>query len=154
MLFLTCDRKGCELRNSFFHKLKGLDIWRIILLLLCFVIVMIRIISIFAFGEIDRQYSHYDGYTFNESTMLDCRNLSQIFRCEEERLNSIELMFDNIAEDKHGSIIISFFVNDELLYKSNLSLNADITKRYGYRRSCYGFAQIAQIGRNARFAQI
>ncbi len=102
--------------------IRDLEMWKKVTIVLIAIIVFLRILYIGIRGEVDREYINYDGYDLSEATSVECVDLCQEFKGNGSQLNSLELIFDNIADDKKGSIILCIFVDEELLYKTNLSL--------------------------------
>lgn len=96
--------------------------WKIVVLGLITVIFIIRIGYIGIRGEVDRNYITSAEYDFSEYTTVPCNNLSQTFVSGEDYLNSLELYFVNIAEDRIGAITVSIYNDDNLLYQADIAL--------------------------------
>lgn len=101
-------------------KLKG---WKKILFIILTVIIVLRIGYIAFRGEVDKQYKTSSTYELNNATQISCMGALQTFTSDGERLQSLEVVFDNIAEDKAGEVVLSILSGDELLYRTNISLS-------------------------------
>ena len=53
---------------------------------------------------------------------MSCDGASQIFTSDYARLNSLELYFCNISEDKTGFITLQIHRGEELIYQTNITL--------------------------------
>lgn len=109
------------------------------------VIVLCRILYIFVYGEVDKEYKTSYAITTSEAAEVPCEDLSQTFKSDGRRLNSLEVMFTGIAEDRTGHITVSITLMDDLIYQTNISLtninnwewkkifvNAEMRKGYRY----------------------
>ena len=114
--------------DSVLKRIKRLSMWQRCIIVVIMLIIFARIGYIFVRGEVDRKYVNYDGYDFADASMIECKDILQEFNCGDTRLNSVELIFDNIADNKLGTIVLCMYVDDELLYQAKLSL-ANINNR-------------------------
>ncbi len=109
------------------------------------VIVLCRILYIFVYDEVDKEYKTSYAITTSEAAEVPCVDLSQTFKSDGRRLNSLEMMFTGIAEDRTGHITVSITLMDNLIYQANISLanvnnwewkkifvNAEMRKGYRY----------------------
>lgn len=100
-----------------------LSAWKKGVVIITAIIVIIRISYIMIGGEIDKKYYTYPDYVISNAAAIPCENLSQKFVPENNRLNSVELLFSNIAADKSGAIVFCIYSeNEELIYQTNISL--------------------------------
>ena len=103
--------------------MKTMSSWRKIVLIVFTTIVLIRIGYIALRGEVDRMYYTSAQYDLSEATPVSCTDASQVFMSAEERLDSLELIFTDIPEDKVGNIVLQILADDELIYQTNISLS-------------------------------
>lgn len=96
--------------------------WKKICLLSILLIVLIRIIYIFAYGEIDKQYFTSTQIDTSYALEVPCKDLTQKFSSTSKRLNSIELLFNGISDDKAGRITLKILSEDNLIYQTDLTL--------------------------------
>jgi hypothetical protein len=78
------------------------------------------------FGEVEKEYITFKEYDLSNVQEVECENISQRFICKETRLNSVELIFTQIPEDKVGAIALAIYKQgeeDKILYQSNISLS-------------------------------
>lgn len=101
---------------------KSIQSWQKVLIGILFLIVIARIGFIAIRGEVDREYINFKNYDLSQTTGIECKDLSQQFKSSSTRLNSLELIFSNIADDKIGSIVLCIYSDEDLIYKTNLSL--------------------------------
>ena len=104
------------------NTIKNITKWKKVLLIVFTVIVVIRIGFIAFRGEVDKEYITSAQYDLTEAVRINCAGVSQTFICNSERLNSLEFIFDNIADDKVGTITIQILKGDELVYQTNFRL--------------------------------
>ena len=103
-------------------KNKNIKCWQKVLIVIILLIVIGRIGFIAIRGEVDREYINYENYDLSQASEIECKDLTQRFKCNSTRLNSLELIFNNIADDKIGSIVLSIYANEDLIYKASISL--------------------------------
>ena len=99
--------------------------WKKVIFLIILLIVLIRIAYICIGGEVDKKYVTSPTTDIDISATLatmPCKDIVEEFLSNHDRLNSIEVIFDDIAEDKTGSIIIRISSEDKMLYQANISL--------------------------------
>ena len=103
---------------------RRLSAWKKGIVIITAIIVIIRIGYIAIGGEIDKKYYVYPDYDISDAAVIPCKNLSQRFVPKNDRLNSVELLFTNIAADKSGAIVFGIYSeNRELIYQTNISLS-------------------------------
>lgn len=127
--------------------------WKKIALAVVAVVFIIRIGYIAFRGEVDREYYTSEQYDLTDARTVPCKDLSQMFVSKSnwgvfgrEKLDSLELCFLNIADDKSGAIIVGIYSGDDLIYQTNLTLadvnnwewkrifvNADLKENTEYR---------------------
>lgn len=127
--------------------------WKKIVLAVVAVVFIIRIGYIAFRGEVDREYYTSEQYDLTDARTVPCKDLSQMFVSKSnwgvfgrEKLDSLELCFLNIADDKSGAIIVGIYSGDDLIYQTNLTLkdvnnwewkrifvNADLKENAEYR---------------------
>lgn len=96
--------------------------WKKILFCIIFILVALRIAYIGFAHQVDKKYSWSSATDLSAAREIPCDDLSLTFTSNSNRLNSVELLFNNIGEDKNGSITFSLSNGDTLLYQTNLSL--------------------------------
>lgn len=96
--------------------------WKKILFIIVVMFVAIRILYIGVRGEIDKEYYTSTAYDLGMAEEIPCQKLSETFTCNEDRLNSLELIFNNVADDQLGIITLGIWNGDTLIYQTNLSL--------------------------------
>lgn len=96
--------------------------WKKVLLIIITVVISIRIGYIAFRGEVDKEYYTSAEYDINDASSILCKDAVQIFSSEQDRLHSLELVFSNIADDKAGSVVLSIYSSEELIYKTNIVL--------------------------------
>lgn len=84
-------------------------------------ILVLRICYIMA-GDIDKNYYTSPNIELKDAQQVPCINVIQKFLLSKQRLNSIELVFDSIANDKKGKINIAINADNTLVYQSAISL--------------------------------
>lgn len=97
--------------------------WKKILFILIGIFVVIRILYIGARGEVDKEYYTTMAYDLSVVEEIACQNISETFIGDHDRLNSLELIFNNLADDKSGAIVLSISNGDALIYQTNISLS-------------------------------
>lgn len=85
-------------------------------------IILIRIIYIFAYDDVDKQYFTSIQIDTSYALEIPCKDLTQKFSTTSKRLNSIELLFNGISTDKIGRITLKILSEDNLIYQTDLSL--------------------------------
>lgn len=100
------------------NKLKT---WKKVLLILVTIIIFIRVGYIGIRGEVEKQYYTSGTYDLTDVTFVPCTEIIQNFKCEQSRLNSLELIFNDIPDDKKGAVCLAIYAQEELIYQTNLS---------------------------------
>jgi hypothetical protein len=97
--------------------------WKKILFAIVAVLVMIRVLYIGVRGEVDKEYYVSTQYDLDTVTAeVPCKDITIKFISEQDRLNSLELLFDNLPDDPTGSITLKICIENDLLYQTNISL--------------------------------
>lgn len=96
--------------------------WKKITFIIATVLVVLRIGYIVC-GEVDKQYYTSTSYNLENASSITCQDASQTFISNQDRLNSLEFIFDNIADDKAGAVILYLYSDDVLIYQTNISLS-------------------------------
>ena len=120
--------------------------WKMIIMTVITFIFLLRIGFIAIRGEIEKEYFTSAKYNLSEATTIPCQDVSQTFLAPRIRLNSLELYFTNIADDKAGAITLRITQDSDLIYQTNISLanlknsewkkvfvNADLIAKREYR---------------------
>lgn len=102
--------------------MKKMAKWKKVLLIIITVIVALRIVYIAFRGEVDKEYYVSAQYDLSAAAVMPCQNLSQTFTGTGNRLNSLELVFSDITEDKAGAIDLRIYTGDDLIYRTGISL--------------------------------
>lgn len=97
--------------------------WKRVVFVIGLIIACTRIVYIFANDEMDKQYYVSKSIDVRGAVEVPCNNIIQEFSTNEKRLNSLEIYFNNIPEDKEGSIELSILKNDIVVYCGKVSLN-------------------------------
>lgn len=92
--------------------------------------VILRIGFIVFRGEINKEYYKSASYDLSGAEEISCQDISEVFECKEDRLNSLEIIFNNIAEDKKGAITLWIWKGDKLIYQTELSLESIKNKKW------------------------
>lgn len=93
-----------------------------IILFLASIIVLLRIGYICIGGEVSKQYFVSRKLELSDAVPMPCKDVTACFSSDRNRLNSIEIFFDGIADDKNGKIILKVLSDDDLIYQANISL--------------------------------
>ncbi len=96
---------------------------RVVLFAIIIGFFLIRCLYIVLLDKTDRTYSASDvDIETSSNGTIPCEGISLFFDNYEERLNSIELAFTNIRNDKNGNVIIRILDNDQLIWAGVWSL--------------------------------
>lgn len=138
--------------------MKKLKIWQKVVFIIFTIIVVLRIGFVAFRGEVDREYITSANYDLTEADWVSCDGASQIFTSDYTRLNSLELYFCNISEDKTGFITLQIHSGKELIYQTNITLanvnnykwkriyvNAELKEDQRYQLSFVPSEDITQI---------
>lgn len=104
-------------------NVKKMERWKKVMLFIVTVIVLLRTGYIVFRGEVDRAYYTSGSYDLSNASRVTCQNAEQIFTSDKDRLNSLELLFDNISEDKAGAVVLGIYSENKLIYQTNISLS-------------------------------
>lgn len=102
--------------------MKDMKTWRKVILIIFTVIVVLRIGFIAFRGEVNKEYIRSADYDLTETEAISCAGASQTFVSNYSRLNSLEFIFSNIADDKAGIITIQLYCEEDLIYQTNITL--------------------------------
>ncbi len=113
-----------------------------IILFFASIIVLLRIGYICIGDELSKHYFVSRKLELSDAVPVPCKDVTVYFSSDRNRLNSIEIFFDGIANDKDGKIILKILSDDNLIYQANISLaglnnqewkkiyiNAELTKQ-------------------------
>lgn len=103
--------------------LRSMANWKKVTLLIVGIIFLTRAGFIAVRGEIDKEYFTSGEFDFTEATTIPCQNVSQTFVSTQDRLNSLEFYFVNIADDKAGALTTAIYSGEELIYQTNITLS-------------------------------
>ncbi len=130
---------------------------KLVAVVILFVLV-IRIGYIFVGDKLDRQIILQGETNIEDVTQIPCIDVSQTFQSEYNRLSSLNLIFDGIAENEQGAIVLQISRDDKLLYQTNISLgnvknnvwheifvNIPIENGVEYRLNMYASKECSQI---------
>ena len=101
--------------------MKKVDKWKKVVIAALAVIVLIRIGYIMA-GDIDREYYVSADIDLTEAHTIPCVDIKQTFQSQKSRLNSVELVFDQMEEDRAGTVTLKILQGDDLIYQTGVSL--------------------------------
>ena len=102
--------------------MKDMKMWRKVILIIFTIIVLLRIGFIAFRGEVDKEYVTSASYDLTEAEAVICAGASQAFTSDYSRLNSLEIIFCNIADDKIGTITIQIYSGEDLIYQTDITL--------------------------------
>ena len=102
--------------------MKKMDGWKKIAISVLAVMILLRIGYIMA-GDIDREYYVSADIDLAAARAIPCIDVKQTFQSEKSRLNSIELVFDQLQDDRVGEVTLKIMQADDLIYQTNISLN-------------------------------
>ncbi len=103
--------------------MKRITKWKKIIFAFVVVLVVVRILYIGIRGEVDKEYYTSTVYDFSGAVEIPCQDISVSFISSQGRLDSLELFFGNIAEDRTGVVILSLYEGEVLIYQTNISLS-------------------------------
>lgn len=98
--------------------------WKRVLFIIISILVAIRILYIGVRGEINKEYYTSMSYDMGTAKEIPCQNISEIFTCDKARLDSLELILNNIADDKAGTITLGIWKGETLIYQTGISLGS------------------------------
>ena len=102
--------------------MKKIPKWKKAVFLCAAVLILLRIFYICVGGKVDKKYEISAPIDTSSTVEAACVNLTERFSSERNRLNSLELIFTGIADDKTGYITLQITSEDELIYQTNLAL--------------------------------
>lgn len=105
-----------------------MDKWKKILFLLVTALIAVRIGYIAFRGEIDKEYYTSAEYDLAGAAGVPCLEVTQVFSSDQDRLNSLELMFTGLPEDRAGAVVLAIRSGGLLIYQTGISL-ADLNDR-------------------------
>ena len=100
-------------------KLTG---WKRIMFFIVVVIVAVRIVYIGLGGEINKEHYASMVYDLSTFTVVPCQNVSVKFIGGNDKLDSLELVFNNVADDKEGAVTLAISKGQKIIYQTNVSL--------------------------------
>ena len=132
--------------------------WKKVILAIVTGIIILRIGYIGLWGETDREYCSSASYDLMGAESVPFVEAEQYFSGVQGRLSSVEFVFNNIAADKAGRIMLALYADDELIYQTNISLsginngewknvyiNAEIEEEKEYRMALVADKACTQI---------
>ena len=108
------------------REMKEQPKWKKVVFLIISVIALIRIAYICIGGEVDKKYFTSPTTDIDISATLftmPCKDVVEKFSSSYDRLNSIEVVFDGIDEDRAGFITVRITSGDELIYQTDIDLD-------------------------------
>lgn len=102
--------------------MKKMETWKKIIFIAVAIIVFARIGYIGVRGEINKAYDTSAAYDLSNATEIPCQSIQEKFISKQDRLNSLELIFNHIAEEKTGFITLCIYRGEALIYQTNISL--------------------------------
>lgn len=97
--------------------------WKKVVLAIVTAITILRIGYIGLWGETDREYCPSATYDLMGAESIPFVEAEQYFSGVQGRLSSVEFVFNNIAADKAGRIMLALYADDALIYQTNISLS-------------------------------
>ncbi|MCM1231862.1 MAG: hypothetical protein NC489_17220 [Ruminococcus flavefaciens] len=94
-----------------------------IILFIAATIISLRIIYIFAGGEIDKEYFVSQEADLFNVVELPCKDILVCFSSNHDRLQCIEVLFSGIAEGETGEVIFKIMSEEDLIYQASISLS-------------------------------
>lgn len=101
---------------------KAMVVWKKVALAFITVVFALRVGYIAIRGEVDKEYFVSGHYDLAEVETVPCKGVSQTFSPQNVRLDSLELYFTGIADDKAGGVTICIYSGKSVLYQANVSL--------------------------------
>lgn len=101
---------------------KTVALWKKAAIVFVSVIFALRIGYIAIRGEVDKAYVTSGHYDLSGAETVPCKGISQTFIPKNGKLDSLELYFTGIADDKAGSITVCIYSGEFVLYQTGVSL--------------------------------
>lgn len=102
--------------------MKKVDKWKKVVISILAVILLLRIGYILA-GDIDREYYVSADIDLTAARAIPCIDVVQTFQSQKDRLNSVELVFDQMKNDRVGAVVLKLMQGEELIYQTNISFS-------------------------------
>ncbi len=112
------------------NEMKIMAKWKHIFCSIVIILVIIRIGYIIFQDNINKEFYWTTSYDLSAAEEVPCQNVTEVFQCKEEHLNSLEFIFNNIAEEKTGAITFWIWKEDTLIYQADLSLESIENKKW------------------------
>lgn len=103
-------------------KAKNYITWRKAVFGVIFIVVLLRIMYICIWDELDKNYCVSREIDISDSIEIPCHNIITRFSSNQKRLDSLEIVFTGIEENRTGHIVLIITSGDELIYQTNISL--------------------------------
>lgn len=106
---------------------KAISSWKKAVLIFLAVIVTIRIGYLFLDDDVEKEY--YTAGQYEETALAGqpCQKLSQSFVADQDRLDSLEFLFQQMSEQETGTALLRLYSGDTLIYQTNIALSAGDT---------------------------
>lgn len=108
--------------NKNAYKITNIELWKKILFAIVGIIVLLRVGYILFRGEINKEYVTSNEYDLSSYTYQESNNFSQTFHSDYSRLYALEFLFDNISDDKQGTMTLNITKDSEIIYQTNMRL--------------------------------
>lgn len=76
--------------------------WKRVILTIVTMLIALRIGYIVFRGEVDKEYYTSASYDLMDASNITCQGAAQFFTSEQDRLNSLELVFNNVLDNRGG----------------------------------------------------
>ena len=96
--------------------------WKKIIFSMIVIAVFVRILYIGIYGELNKEYYTSMEYDFSEFTKVPCRDVELTFVGGRDKLDSLELMFTNMAGDREYDLTLVVQKDGRIIYQTNASL--------------------------------
>ncbi len=107
------------------RRRRNWPVWKKAVFLLTVIAVFVRILYIAGRGELNKEYVTSMEYDLTEFTKLPCRNIEIMFVGGRDKLDSLELIFTDLAEGEETALTLAVQREGRTLYRTGLSLTAD-----------------------------
>lgn len=103
--------------------MRKIEKWKKVILIITTIIIALRIGYIAFRGEVDKQYYTSASYDLANASSITCQDAIQTFVSEQDRLNSLEVIFTNVSNDKTGEVVLALYSGDKLIYQTQITLS-------------------------------
>lgn len=105
------------------HTGGRLEAWKKAVLIAIALIAVLRAAYIWFGGEVDKEYQLSFWFDLAQTEELPCRDLTEDFTANRDRLHSVELCFTGIAPEESGHVELAVRSGEEVFYEAKLSLS-------------------------------